>query len=329
MPTTNTIDRQDMTQLAMDYRNPLQSLIYNQAAVPQGIDFEQGQFRMKDERAFFSRPETFMSKFTVPKVSSFGDSFLNIDLEPLGHGTPLHKLDLQQARNRGYASPAAYIQGEVEVVTARVKLEMESKFYTFVSTNGNFESASHYFNAGTAWSTYATADPLLDVHNAKMICKHINAIALNDIAIRHLQQNAKILAATNITGMKRTKGLDPTITEEHIMAYLGLDYMFVSKAEEITDSADESDTTTANVWGAKALLFHYNPGASANPNLPTWAKMFYLNIPGVSGEQGWCVKETESFREGFTGLRIFDVGCYIQFLAYAKKYAVRLDTLYA
>jgi hypothetical protein len=56
--------------------------------------------------------------------------------------------------------------------------------------------------------------------------------------------------------------------------------------------------------------------------------MFYMDVTGFSGAEGWIVNETREDRTGLVGGITYDMGIYYQFKSYAPRMAYRIDALY-
>lgn len=329
--TINTYNKPDMEMLAYALTDPNSNLVYNQAFPAMEMYSERGEYRKKDPRAYFTEQRVTMSKFTTPDTSNTTDSFLDFTITPIAHGFQFSVVDLSQPKEYGHPTAASMIEEETAIKMLLMRKLKEKALYTFISTNGNYASASHYANAATPWSTVATADSLDDITAGRTVIEaagyNANAGIISQTAFRYLQQHATIQSASTVVGARRDGQVNPTITVDFLKNYWQLDYLWVARGSLITDSSLPTDETTAEIWGDKMLLFQYD--ANPRPKQPTWMKHLFFRPDGKgeSGE-GWIVNETFEPRPGLVGVYTWDIGSYYTYMSHYSAMAYRIDNLY-
>jgi len=329
--TLNTANKPDMEMLAYALTDPNARLVYNEAFPAFNAGDEVGKFRKKDVRAFFEEKRHIASKFTVPETSNTTDIFLDFHITPIARGFQFSMADLGSPVKFGHTTGASMIEEELAINTFLMKKIKEKALYTFVSTNGNYASASHYANAATAWSNVDTADSLDDITAGRTVIEaagyNANAGIISQTAFRYLQQHATIQSATNVSGARRDGQVDPTITVDFLKNYWQLDYLWVARGSLITDSSDPTDETTAEIWGDKMLLFQFDQ--NPRPRQPSWMKHLFWQPDGKGeAQEGWFVNETFEPRPGGVGVMTWDIWNYYTYLSHYNAMAYRIDNLY-
>lgn len=323
-----TIDKPLMARLSYAQTDPLANLVYNQAFPAMDAQTEHGKFREVEARAHYLQVlAENSSKYTTPETFDYTDSFRYFRNVPISMSFMYSVADLNQPQVYGYATAAEMINAKRRWQTNLLKKHKEKALYTAVSDNNNFEGATYYANAGTAWSTVSTSDPISDVAAGKLIVPEVNAGIMSYTAFLYCQRNANLKATTTVYGPRRDNAVDPTITAEFLRNAFALDYLWIARGSLITDSADESDETRAEIWGDKMLLFYHNP--TLGPEEPAWMKhLFWRPSNGAESGEGWLVTETIDQRAGGAGVRHWDLWNYYQFLVQEKSLAYRIDNLY-
>jgi len=327
MPTINTVIRPELSQLAYENTDMMMNLVYNEGFPAMAVNVEKGQFRAGESNTWFLEPDAQMSKFTTARLGNYSDSPQNFNLFPEGLGFEFSNADLQQPQIYGYATRQEMINSRVMWRSTQLKKKKEKALYTFVSDNGNFASSSYYANAGTAWSDTTNATPVADVMTGLVQCPEANAMIINKYTFRLLQQNASLAAMTTVYGPARDGGVNPSITVDFLKNVFQVEYLWVASGKFITDSSDPTDTTKADIWGARALLFYHNP--NLNDKDGRWLKHLFWNVDGASSDEGWLVTETYDPEVGLVGLYRWQVGSYYQFLSQRTELAYRIDALYS
>jgi len=333
MPTINTYYKSDMSSLAYQLTDPYANLIYNQVFPAMDAGVELGKFRKKDARTWFTELRSFSSKHTKPESHNTSDGFVDFKVDPISAAFEFFNGDLGQSGSRGYSSAAAMIQEEMAVTMFLLKKLKEKALYTFVSNNSNFNGATYYANAGTAWSTIATADSLDDIMAGRAIVEaggyRLNAGIISNTALNYLAQHASIQSSTTVMGSGRDGSVNPYVTVEFLKNYWNLEYLWIASGGLITDSSDPTDETIAEIWGDSMLLFDYNVDAIRSPRQPSWLKHLFWR-PNGQGEssEGWLVNESSDGEIGGAGVRKWGIWDYFTFLSHEKKLAYRIDNLY-
>lgn len=334
MPTINTYNKMELQNLAYALTDPYANLTYNQAVPALDAGKELGKFRKKDVRTYFQDFHSTASKFTHPEVSNSTDAFLDFFIKPISKGFEFSNADLGDPMSHGYSSRIDMIGEEMQVKTSVLKKIKEQMFYAFVSDNTNFAGATYYADASTAWSTVATADTLADIEAGRAIVEasgyRLNAGIINRKTLGYLRRNALINSATTVMGTDKNMSVNPRVEVEFLKSYWGLDYLWIADGSFITDSSDPTDTTMANIWGNKMLLFDYNIGAIQSPRQPSWCKQLFWRPDGKGDTQeGWIVNESQDFEAGGVGLTRWGIWNYFTFLSHEPRLAYRIDALYA
>lgn len=323
-----TYNRPDLGQLAFAYKDPVSWFIANEIAVPTPVPYEKGQFRVKDFNAWYLHPDTRMGRSGYPNTIDTNDSFLNYNCEPLGVNVFLKGAELKNPAQYGYPSAQDMIQRKIEWESHLMKIDREARCKTFVDDDTNFNASNILTLAGTdQWSDLTNSDPLADIMDAKALCKHINTMVISDTTARYLQQHPKLIAAGFPTAPNRS-AINPWISAEFMQAYFNIQRVIIGMGQKVANSQIPDTVTLGDFWDDACLLFHHNPAAGANPDVPTWARMFYMSVDGTDAE-GWIVKETMDERAGLFGGVNIDVGYYIDFAVYAEELAVRIDGTYS
>jgi len=333
MPTTNTYYKQDMSTLAYQLSDPYANLVYNQVFPAMNAGAELGKFRKKDARTWFEELRSMASKFTTPESHNTTDAFLDFKIDPISSAFEFSNADLGQATSRGYPSAAAMIQEEMAVTMYLLKKLKEKALYTFVSDNSNFQGATYYANAGTAWSTTTTADSLDDIMAGRTIVEaggyRLNAGIISNTALNYLQQHASIQSSTTVMGSARDGSVNPFVTVDFLKNYWNLDHLWIASGALVTDSSDPTDSTIAEIWGDSMLLFDYNANAIQSPRQPSWLKHLFWRPDGKGdSSEGWIVNESQKGEVGGVGVRKWGIWDYYTFLSHEKKLAYRIDNLY-
>jgi hypothetical protein len=325
MATINEIIRPEYSQLAYDNTDMMVNLAYNAAFPAMGVTTETGQFRVGDATINFAELKADMNKHSTALTYNFGDSLQTYFVTPQAVAFELSNGDLQQPQIYGYMNRNEMIQSRVITFSQLLKKKKEKTLYTFISDNSNFASSSYYANASVAWSTHATADPVSDVATGKAQCPEANALLIPYGAYLDLQQCSKLQSLTSVSGSKRNISVDPTITIEWLANVFQVQYVFVSRGRFITDSSDPTDTTKADLFGRKALLFYHNP--NMNDKDGRWMKHLYWNVEGASTDEGWIVTEKFNPETGLVGMYRWQVGSYYQYLSHNAALAYRIDSI--
>jgi hypothetical protein len=317
-----------MSKLSYAQTDPLANLVQDVAFPPMEAMAEDGKYREVEARAHYLEVNANQaSKYSIGLEYDYGDAFRYYHNVPVSAFFKWSNADLAQPQEYGYASQAAMIEGKRSWLTKLLRKKKEKELYTAVSNNNNFEGATYYANAGTAWSSVGTSDPGSDVAAGKLIVDEINAGIMSHTAFLYCQRNTTIKSSTTVMGPKRDGAVDPTITPEFLKNYFQLDYLWIARGKLITDSADESDETRTEIWGDKMLLFFHNP--TPGPEEPSWIKHLYWAPMGKGkGLNGWFVTETVDDRPGGVGVRYWDIWNYHQFLVQEKSLAYRIDAIY-
>ena len=152
---------------------------------------------------------------------------------------------------------------------------------------------------------------------------------ISDTTARYLQQHPKLIAAGFPTAPDRS-AINPWVSAQFMQAYFNIPLVIIAMSQQLTDSQTPASSSTArsDIWDDRAILFHHNPAAQGNPNVPTWARMFYMETPGMD-QEGWVVNEEYDKRAGLIGGLNIDVGYYIDFAVYAEELAVAIDGTYS
>ena len=323
-----TYDKLDMSRLSYAQTDPMANLVHDVAFPPFQTFDEAGKFRETEERAHYLEVDANqVSKYTVGLEYDFTDAFRYYKNEPMGAYFKFSNIDLDQPKQRGYASAAAMIEAKRAWLTKLLKKKKEKALYTVIDTDANFEGATYYNDAGTAWSSVGTSDPGSDVAAGKLVVPEINAGIMSYTAFLYCQRNTTIKASTTVMGPKRDGAVDPTITPEFLKNYFQLDYLWIAKGDLITDSADSTDTTRTEIWGDQMLLFYHNP--TPGPEEPAFIKhLYYAPMGKGSGTGGWFVTNSKDDRPGGVGVQYWDIWNYHQFLVQEKSLGYRIDALY-
>jgi hypothetical protein len=324
----NTYDRKDMSRLSFAQTDPLANLVQDAAFPPLQAMAEAGKFREVEARAHYLEVNADqVSKYTVGLEYDYGDAFRYYKNTPIGAFFKWSNADLSQPAEYGYLNQAAMIEDKRAWLTKLIRKKKEKALYTAVSTNGNFEGATYYADAATAWSSVGTSDPGSDVAAGRLIVPELNAGIMSYTAFLYCQRNTTIKASTTVAGARRDGAVDPTITTEFLKNYFQLDYLWIARGSLITDSATASDETRAEIWGDKMLLFYHNPTPS--PMEPTWLKhLYWTPMNKGAGTGGWFVTESIDERPGGVGVHYWDIWNYHQFLSHEKSLAYRIDNVY-
>jgi hypothetical protein len=233
---------------------------------------------------------------------------------------------LADPESNGYNSIGEWIEDYRSWITLLLKKHKEKALYTAVSNNNNFEGATYYANATTAWSSIGTANTKDDVEAGREIQNQVNAVALGYKGLRYALRNQTFRASAYVAGPARND-LEVSPGIQALKDYWEVDYIFVSRGELITDSSDASDTTRTEIWGDKVLLFYHNPKPS--PMRPSWIRQNYWAPMGKGATSGgWFWTEDEKNRPGGVGIRMWDLWNYYEFLVQEKSLAYRIDNIY-
>ena len=325
-----TYFRPDLAQLAFAYKDPMSWYISPEIAVPTPVPYEKGQFRVKNFSTYYLHADTRMGRSGYPGSLDETDSFLNYDCEPLGLNTFLKGAELANPQQYGYQSEADMIQRKTEWLAHLMKLDRESRCKTFTDDDTNYNASNILTLTGTdQWSDLTNSDPLSDIMDAKALCKHINTMIISDTTARYLQQHPKLIAAGFPTAPDRSS-INPWISTQFMQAYFNIERVIIGMSQKLTNSQIPAATSTArsDIWDDRAILFHYNPAAATNPDVPTWARMFYMSVNGTD-QEGWVVNEEYDRRAGLLGGLNIDVGYYVDFAVYAEELAVCIDGTYS
>ncbi len=324
----NTVDQPYLSRLSYAQTDPLANLIHDKAMPPHDAFYEAGKFREMAERSYFLEVDaTRVSKHTVGQSYDFTDSFRYFKNDPISAYFMLHRTELDNPTQYGYASRGQMIQRRNAWLTGLLKKSKEKALYTAVSDNTNFEGATYYANASTAWSSTGLANPMDDVYAGKLIVPEINAGIISKKAFDYLARNNTLSAMTTVSGARRDGSVNPMITVEFLKNVFQLEYLWVANGQILSDSADESSTTKADIWTNKMLLFYHNP--NPGPETPAWMQSLFWAPNGKGkGSGGWFVTKTTEDRTGGVGSETYDIWNYYQFLVQEASLAYRIDALY-
>lgn len=324
-----TYIRNDMGQLAYAQKDEFANLVYNQVCPAVTMPLESGTGRELDSRAYFLELHATSSKFKTAETFSVGDSTYNYNITPISAAFEFSNVDLDQASAYGKQSEAEMIREMQEIVAFGLKKVKEKAFYTAVGTNTNFEGATYYANAATAWSSTSLADMKDDVTAARLIVKGLNEMVFSDTAYIYAADNTTLLASTVVSGSRRDASVDPYPMVGFLQNYFNMPIIRVAAGDLIDDSSDPTDTGHSEIWGDSALLLRNSNAAAKSPRLGQWCKhLIYKPTGRGEPNEGWFTIETRSEEEGGVGMRKFATWNYYQFLIQEKSYAYRIDNLY-
>jgi len=326
MPNQKTIIKQEYSQLAWEHTDIASNLIYNQVSPGFGIDDETGQFRVGADDDWFEERYTKMSKFTIAEEHGESDSLANFNLKPEAIAWKYSNLDLNHPQKFGSRSRQEMINKRFIRESRLLKKKKEKDYYAAVATDANFVDGTYFNDATVKWSTPATADPVLDITTGKLIVDSANALAIPYRSFVDLQNVSRLQSLTNVAGLKRDKGINPTITVDWLLNVFQLDFIFVARGKLKTDSSDPSSSARSDIWGNKALLFYFNP---SEDNVDGhFLQHLFLNTPGANADEGWIATETVDNEPGLVGVTRWQLGSYYQFLSQRKELGYRIDALY-
>lgn len=326
MADINFYFRQELAELAFQHTDFSMDLAYNAAFPPMGVVHEAGSFRAGDTRAWNLEVKAVMSKFTTAQTISKGDTPQNYKNNPFALAFEFSKGDLDDPGSFGARTSQEMIQENVQWLSTLLKKKKEKALYTFVSTDANFQSASHFADAATAWNTHATADPVGDVAAGRLLVPEANALIIPWASYLDCQQCTTIKGLASASAPIR-EGTDPTVTADWLKKVFQVDYIWIPRGSLIVDSSLPSDETKAAIWGNKALLFYHNPNMADKDG--RWMKHLFWETGEASSDEGWIVTEKFDQETGLVGMFRWQVGAYYQFLLHRKDLAYRIDALSA
>jgi hypothetical protein len=318
-----------MGALAYAQKDELANLVYNQVCPAVEMPLETGTGRELNERAYFLELNVAKSKNDVADTFTISDSTYTYNITPISKAFEFSNIDLAQASAYGKASEAEMIREMQDITAMILKKSKEKAFYTAVSDNNNFEGATYYANAATAWSSTGLADMKDDITAARLVVKGLTDMVMSDTAYLYAADNSNLLASTTVSGPRKDGSVDPYPEVAFLQNYFNVPRIYVAAGDLITDTSDPTDTTRTEIWGDKILLLRNTMAARKSPRLGQWIKhlMFRPNGRGEPNE-GWWTIETRTEEEGGVGMRKFATWNYYQFMVQEESYAYRIDSVY-
>ena len=321
--------REDMSVLAYEHREDEENLVYNQVFPAVFMPMETGTYRELDERAYNLELEVDETKYTVAKTFSIGDSMHTYQIFPIARAFEFSNADLAQARlygKNGEQEMIAEMQGIISTLLKKVK---EKAFYTAITTDANFEGATYYNNAATAWSSTGLADMKDDILAARLVVKGLREMVISDTSWIYAEANATMNASTTVSGSARDGGVNPNPVVAFLENYFGMRKVHVALGDLNDDSSDPTETGNTEIWGDTALLLKNSPSYASSPRLGSWMKHLCWRPMGRGeASEGWIVLETKSDEEGGVGMRKFATWNYYSMHIQEKSYAYRIDAIY-
>jgi len=327
MATLNTYDKRTWNALSYAQTDPRMNLVQDMAFPPRQAPAEAGKFRETAEQSFYKELDADrVSKYTVPQHYGKTDAFRYYKNDPISAGFSLSNADLSSPGEYGYNSVGEWIEDYRAWLTKLLKKHKEKALYTAVSDNTNFEGATYYANAATAWSSTGTANTKDDIEAGRLIVEEVNAVCLSWKGLRYALQNQTFRASAYVAGPARDD-LEVTPGLRALKDYWEVDYIFFSRAKLQTDSSDATDTTRTEIWGDKVLLYYHNPNPT--PLDPGWMRqLFWAPMGKGQASGGWFWTEDEDKRPGGVGVKLWDLWNYYQFLVQEKSLGYRIDNIY-
>lgn len=316
-------------ELSYAHRDENETLIYNDVAPAMEMPLEAGQYRELDQRAFYFEKAADQSKFTIPTAHQFGDTVRTYTITPISDAFEFSKVDLAQAELYGKGQAAAMLREHQEIISWGLKHVKEKAMYTFVSDNTNFEGATYYANAATAWSSTGLADMKDDILAARLIVKGLNKMSMSDTSGIYAMANETLNQSTVVSGSARDGAVNPNPTVAFLMNYFQMKYVDIASGELIDDSGDPTDTGKSEIWGDKILLQKFSPQAAKSQYRGSFIKHLIFR-PMKRGEpnEGWFVLKSETDEEGGVGMEKYATWNYYQFLSHEPTYGYRIDAVY-
>ena len=313
--------------LAYKHVDPSLTFGYENNLTPIEMPVEAGKFREMNDRANFLERDFAKTKFAKAQVLTFGDSLRDYSITPIGGGFQFSNVDLAQPSLYGKNNKAEMIAEQQGIVALQMKKHIEKAYYTAISTNANFGSASYYNNATTPWSSIGTANMKGDVRAGKLILGGgPYRLTMSNTAGEYAFDNVTLNASTVVSGPDRDVSVNPNPTAEFLRRYFGVNELVIAAGDLMTDSGDPSDDTKTEIWGDKVLLEKIG-----NPSLmqPSWMKhLFFAPLGRGKGSGGWFTIEVTDEEVGGVGVKKWLTWNYLQLLVQEKTMAYRIDAVY-
>ena len=316
-----------MGRLAYQHQDRRVSLVYNQIAPGIEMPMTAGLYKELDERAYFLERDFQAGEKTRPEAFTVGDSSHRYTITPIAGSFEFTNVQLSRPGLYGKKNAAEMIREQQQVLGVQMRKSKEKALYTLVSDNTQFEGATYYANASTAWSSTGTANMKDDVDAGKLILGGgPYRLTMSNTASIYAFANATLNASTVVSAPRRDGSVNPNPTAAFLENYFGVDELYIAQGDLITDSGDPTDTTKAEIWGDKVLLEQIG---SESLMQGSWCKQLFFRPLG-RGEpgEGWFTIETGDDAAGGVGTRKFDTWNYYCFEIQEKSMAYRIDAVY-
>jgi hypothetical protein len=318
-----TINRLDYAELAFHYQDPTAWYSADKCFVQEKKPTQQGKYRVGTANDYYKLADVSMPDMGYPKTIDQTDAFVEWDCTNKGLNVKLKQADLENFRSFGYQSAADMVQRKIEFLAHRTRIAKESAAVTFFETAANFDAAN-INAAGAVWTNKTGSNPITDVLALRAEVKHLTHMAFNYTTLMALMQHPVIM---DYLTDSVDKSADPLIWAAKLESIFGLKIVLFA-ADVVADATlTPASYTKQQIFGNYVVFFNHNPAAGANPDVPTWAKEFVFDVPGLTAE-GWLVQQTVDQRAGYTGVMDIDLKYCNQYKVYATSYAGKITGVY-
>lgn len=185
-------------------------------------------------------------------------------------------------------APLNPLREAAEFVTHRLMLRMENQFVSDYFTTGVWGTDAVAGTDFTAWSTYATSDPIGDIEEAKSSILSTTGFEANTLVLgydvfRQLRHHPDLVDRIKYTSSNN-------ITADMMARMFEVDRVLIAKAVKATNNEGATGAYSFT-FGKNALLTHVAP----SPGLLTPSAGYIFSWNGVSGGLGSTIG-TSQFR---------------------------------
>ena len=185
-------------------------------------------------------------------------------------------------------APLNPLREAAEFVTHRLMLRMENQFVTDYFTTGVWGTDAVGATDFTAWSTYASSDPIGDIEEAKSSILSTTGFEANTLVLgydvfRQLRHHPDLVDRIKYTSSNN-------ITADMMARMFEVDRVLIAKAVKATN-AEGATGAYSFTFGKNALLTHVAP----SPGLLTPSAGYIFSWNGVSAGLGTTIG-TSQFR---------------------------------
>lgn len=294
----------DYTAIAIAYRNPKNSYIYDRVlpSVPVAArEFEWTQYTIEEG---YNIPETFVGRTSRPNQVEFtsnrrGDSVIDYALD-----SPVPQSDIDSAP-KGY-DPLARATMQV---ADYVMLDREKRCADLVFALNTYDASLRATLSGTdQWSDYTNSDPDADISEAlDSMLIPADIMVIGQLAFSKLRRHPKLMnairgyTASNADASGNNRG---KLNTQELAEFFGLEEVIVGQTRSNTAKKGQTGSYS-RLWGKHCALLVRNPLADLKSGGVTFGmtaefgRKKTMTIPdaNIGGDGGLYVRVKESVKE--------------------------------